>query len=94
MTEENTHADQTVIDAMFRAGAHFGYSRARRHSSVRSHLYGAKNGVDIIDLEETTKMLDTAKAFLAELGKAKKTVIFVGTKREIQKIVEDAWRCF
>ena len=49
---DTKQTDSTAIEAMFKAGAHFGYSRARRHSSVRAHLYGAKNGVDIINLEE------------------------------------------
>lgn len=78
-----------AIEAMFKAGAHFGYSRARRHSSVRSFLYGAKNGVDIIDLEETLRMLEAAKARMEELGKLGKTVLFVGTKEESKTIVSE-----
>lgn len=73
---------------MFKAGAHFGYSRARRHSSVKSHLFAAKNGVDIIDLEQTSKMLETAKERIAELGKLGKVVLFVGTKQEVRDAVE------
>jgi small subunit ribosomal protein S2 len=82
--------ENTAIDAMFNVGAHFGYSRARRHASVKPYLFGAKNGVDIIDLTETAKMLDIAKARVEELGKAGKTILFVGTKQEIKGIVEDA----
>lgn len=76
------------IEAMFRVGAHFGYSRARRHASVKPYLYGSKNGVDIIDLEATAKMLERAREFLMELGKNGKTVLLVGTKPEIRDIVE------
>lgn len=82
--------ENTAIDAMFNAGAHFGYSRARRHASVKPYLFGSKNGVDIIDLTETAKLLDAAKARVMELGKAGKNVLFVGTKQEIKGIVEDA----
>lgn len=85
MTENNT-----VIDAMFNVGAHFGYSRARRHASVRSHLFGAKNGVDIINLEETAKMLTLAEERIKELGKLGKPVVFVGTKMEVRPLVEAA----
>ncbi len=88
MTGGKTQPDNAVIEAMFKAGAHFGYSRARRHSSVRPHLFGAKNGVDIIDLTETVAMLDAAKARIEELAKLGKTVLFVGTKKEAQQIVE------
>lgn len=79
-----------MIEAMFKAGAHFGYSRARRHASVRQYLYGAKNGVDIIDLTATLKMLEAAQARMEELGKLGKNVLFVGTKMEIREIVEES----
>jgi small subunit ribosomal protein S2 len=82
--------ENTVIEAMFNVGAHFGFSRARRHASVRAHLFGAKNGVDIIDLTATAKMLEAATARMSELGKLGKPVIFVGTKQEIRDIVEAA----
>ena len=81
--------ENTAIDAMFNAGAHFGYSRARRHASVRPYLYGAKNGVDIIDLTETVKMLEAAKARIMEAGKLGKNVLFVGTKQEVRPLVEE-----
>jgi small subunit ribosomal protein S2 len=87
MTGEKT-TDNTVIDAMFQVGAHFGYSRARRHASVKSHLFGAKNGVDIINLEETATMLEAAKVRITELGKLGKVVLLVGTKQEVRGSVE------
>ena len=80
--------ENTAIDAMFNVGAHFGYSRARRHASTKAYLYGAKNGVDIIDLEETAKMLEAATARMTELGKLGKVVLFVGTKQEVRDSVE------
>ena len=81
--------ENTAIEAMFNAGAHFGYSRARRHASVRPYLFGSKNGVDIIDLTETVKMLDAAKARIAEVAKQGKVVLFVGTKQEARGIIEE-----
>lgn len=90
MQKETTTVSPESIEAMFRVGAHFGYSRARRHASVKPYLYGSKNGVDIIDLEATAKMLDAATAFLTELGKSGKTVLLVGTKPEIRDLVETA----
>lgn len=77
---------------MFNAGAHFGFSRARRHASVKPYLYGAKNGADIIDLTATATMLATATAKMEELGKAGKIVLFVGTKEEVRGIVEEEAR--
>lgn len=89
MSDTKTQPENTTIEAMFKAGAHFGYSRARRHSSVRAFLYGAKDGVDIIDLSETARMLDAAKERVRELGKLGKNLLFVGTKQEIRTIVDD-----
>lgn len=78
---------ETAIEEMFKAGAHFGYSRSKRHASVKQYLYGSKNGSDIIDLEKTVELFDAAKARLVELGKLGKSVLFVGTKPEIRDIV-------
>lgn len=67
---------------LMEAGVHFGYSRTRRHPTVTPFLFGTKGGVDIIDLEKTAPQLEAAAAFLAELGAAGKTVLFVGVKPE------------
>ncbi len=89
-TTSTENIDVKAIEAMFKAGAHFGYSRARRHASVKNDLFGAKNGVDIIDLEKTAVALSDAKKFLFEMGKGGKKVLFVGTKHETRDIVDAA----
>ncbi len=71
------------------AGVHFGYSRTRRHPTVTPYLYGNKGGVDIIDLEKTAPQIEAAAAFLAELGAAGKTILFVGVKPEARSAVEE-----
>lgn len=83
-------SENTVIDALFNAGAHIGFGRARRHASVRSQLFGAKNGVDIIDLTKTVKQLDAACNAARELGKQGKIVLFVGAKKENADLVVEA----
>ncbi|OHA20140.1 MAG: 30S ribosomal protein S2 [Candidatus Taylorbacteria bacterium RIFCSPHIGHO2_01_FULL_51_15] len=75
---------------MFKAGAHFGYSRSRRHPSVSPYIFGAKNRVEIFDLEETDKLLDEAKAFARTLGKDGKMVLFVGGKPEARDAIKNA----
>ncbi len=82
--------ENTVIDALFNAGAHIGFGRARRHASVRPQLFGAKNGVDIIDLTKTVKQLDAACTVARELAKQGKVVLFVGAKKEIADLVIEA----
>ncbi len=77
----------TLIDQLFKAGAHFGFSKSRRHPSVSSYLFGTKAGTDIFDLERTSKLIDDASAFLKTAGEEGKTVLFVSTKVEVSDLV-------
>lgn len=74
---------------MFAAGAHFGYSRSRRHPSVKPFIFGAKNGMEILDLEKTSIELEKAKEFIKSIAKTGKQILFVGTKNEAKKAVEN-----
>jgi len=79
---ENKKETDTIIEKMFKAGAHYGYSKTRRHPSISKFIYATKNKEDIIDLEKTSVMLDKAEQFIKELGAKGKVVLFVGTKPE------------
>lgn len=79
-----------MIEALFKAGAHFAYAKSRRHPSVSPYIFGAKNRVEIFDLEATNEALQKAAAFVKELGRAGKTILFVGGKPESQKAVRAA----
>lgn len=70
------------IDQMFTVGAHFGYSKTRRHPSIAPYIFGVKNRVEIIDLEKTDDLLDKALAFISVLAKEGKQILFVGGKNE------------
>ncbi|OHA79622.1 MAG: 30S ribosomal protein S2 [Candidatus Yonathbacteria bacterium RIFCSPHIGHO2_01_FULL_44_41] len=78
-----------LITEMFAAGAHFGYTRSRRHPSVKPFIFGTKNGIEIMDLEKTSIELENAKEFIKTLAKGGKQILFVGTKSESKKAVED-----
>jgi len=54
-----------LIEKMFEAGSHFGYSKSRRHPSAKPYIFGAKNRVEILDLEKTIRSLESAKEFRA-----------------------------
>lgn len=79
---------EPIIEEMFKAGAHYGYSKTRRHPSVSSFIYTTKNKTDIIDLEKTSKMLTEASEFMKDLGSKNKVVLFVGTKPEAQSTIK------
>ncbi len=78
----NKQANNPMIDSMFKAGAHFGFSKTRRHPSVAPYIFGIKNKVEIFDLEKTSDLLEKAKVYVATLGREGKSILFVGGKSE------------
>lgn len=83
---KNTEGNNdSVVEKMFKAGAHYGFSKTRRHPSVSKYIYSTKNRVDIINLEKTNEMLGVAVEFMKDLGSKNKTVLFVGTKPEAKE---------
>lgn len=86
--ETNKTTEETpLIERLFSTGAHFGFTKSRRHPTATKYIYGNKQGVDIIDLEATIYLLEKAKVFIKDAGKSGKTILFVGTKEETAKIV-------
>ncbi len=85
---QNTAGTQSLIERLFSAGAHFGFSKSRRHPTVLPFIFGNKQGTDIIDLEKTTELLEKAKGVLREIGTSGRAVLFVGSKEEIAGIVK------
>jgi len=83
-------SDKNLVSRLFEAGSHFGFKKARRHPTVAPFLYTTKEGSDVIDLAKTSELLIEAKATLKEAGSMGKTVLFVGTKDEVSKIVKTA----
>ncbi len=83
-------SSQTLIERLFAAGAHFGFSKSRRHPSTTPYIFGNKQGTDIFDLEQTAELITAAQAVMEEAGKNGKTVMFVGTKNEASVLVKAA----
>lgn len=71
-----------ALEALFSVGAHYGYAKSRRHPSVKPFIFGAKNRVDIFDLEKTKALLDKVIDYARTLGKEGKQVVFVSGKHE------------
>ncbi len=92
-TQEQTlssHVSDETIERMFKVGAHFGYSKSRRHPSMKPFIFGMKNRVEIFDLEKTKETLAKAKVFVEELGRARKTILLVSGKREAVEFLKNA----
>jgi len=79
---------------LLEAGVHFGHQTRRWNPKMRPYIYGERNGIYIIDLEQTTRALDKACEYIRKCASEKKNVIFVGTKKQASEIVEEeAKRC-
>ena len=76
-----------TVEQLFAVGAHYGFTKRRRHPSVLPYLYGSKEGNDIINLDSTVEQLISGQETIREAVKNGKTVLFVGTKDEVSQIV-------
>jgi len=83
-------SDTAELKRLFDTGAHFAQVKSRRHPSMKPYLVGAKGRQEIIDLAQTVKQLNSAKAVLSALAKEGKTILFVGGKVEIAALVKKA----
>lgn len=81
---------ETKLDNLFEAGAHYGFSKSRRHPSAEKFIFGSKNRVDIFDLEKTEDALKKAEEFVAGLASTNGVLLFVGGKNEAKEIVAAA----
>ncbi len=82
------------IKEMLEAGVHFGHQTRRWNPKMRPYIFGARNGIYIIDLQKTVRLFDQAYYFVRDLTAKGGKVLFVGTKRQAQDIIyNEATRC-
>lgn len=77
---------------LLQAGVHFGHQTRRWNPKMKPYIYGAKNGIHIIDLQRTAKGLVEASRFITQSVSHGGTILFVGTKRAAREIVEEEAR--
>ena len=75
------------VAEMFEIGAHFGFTKARRHPSAKPFIFGAKNRIEIFDLEKTSQEFENVLEFVKKIGQEGKTILFVGGKNEAKDAV-------
>lgn len=80
---------KTAIKYLFENAVHIGHRRQKWNPRMKKFLHGERNGVHIINLEKTIECMDKACTFLAKLAGENKTILFVTTKPQSQKLVED-----
>ena len=78
-----------TIEDLKKSGLQYGYSRTRRHPSIKPFIEGNANGIDFINLEKTKTQLENAVAYLKTMHASGKVILFVGVKPELRQIVKE-----
>ncbi len=85
---------EVTMKQLLEAGVHFGHQTSRWNPKMKPYIFGARNGIYIIDLQQTVRMLQEAYAFVRELAASGGTLLMVGTKKQAQEaVLEEAERC-
>jgi len=84
----------TTMKELLEAGVHFGHQTKRWNPKMKPYIFGARNGIYIIDLQQTARMFKDACNFITKTVANGKSVLFVGTKKQAREsIYEEANRC-
>ncbi|MFA5185970.1 MAG: 30S ribosomal protein S2 [Patescibacteria group bacterium] len=79
----------SLVD-LLQAGAHFGHQTSKWHPKMKKFIFGSRQGIHIINLEETQKALESALGFAKSVSQRGGIVLFVGTKKQAVDIVRSA----
>ena len=83
-----------TMKELLECGVHFGHQTRRWNPKMAEYIFAERNGIYIIDLQKTLRMLETAVAYVQDIAAKGGTVLFVGTKRQSQEAVRaEAIRC-
>ncbi len=85
----NGQGSVITMKQLLEAGVHFGHQTKRWNPKMKKFIFTARNGIYIIDLQQTVKMFRTAYDFVRDMAADGKTVLFVGTKKQAQEAVEE-----
>ncbi len=83
-----------TMKQLLEAGVHFGHQTRRWNPKMKPYIFGARNGIYIIDLQKTVKLFKVAYEFVVDTVAQGDTILFVGTKKQARdSIAEEAGRC-
>ncbi len=87
-------ANYATMRELLEAGVHFGHQTKRWNPKMKPYIFGARNGIYIVDLQQTAKKFRTACDLITKIVSEGKSVLFVGTKKQAREsIYEEANRC-
>lgn len=79
---------------LLESGVHFGHQTRRWNPKMKPYIFTERNGIYIVDLQQTVKLIDVAYNFVRDLASQGKTILFVGTKKQAQETIRrEAERC-
>lgn len=83
-----------TMKELLEAGVHFGHQAKRWNPKMKKFIFGERNGIYIIDLQKTLRMLNDACGFMRDVAATGRPVLFVGTKKQAQDAIrEEAGKC-
>ena len=94
--EENEQQQprSVTMKSLLEAGVHFGHQRRRWNPKMSQYIYAHRNGIHIVDLQQTLKHLENAASFVEDLVSKGEKIIMVGTKKQAQDTIQsEAGRC-
>src|SRR5881398_2482171 len=77
-----------TLKQLLEAGVHFGHQTSRWNPKMKRYIFTARNGIHIIDLQQTVKLLDDASNWVKEVVGGGRMVLFIGTKKQAQESIE------
>jgi len=93
-TPTPTVTPTVTMKELLEAGVHFGHQTRRWNPKMKDYIFGERNGIYIIDLQKTHRLLQEALQFVQDLSAQGRAILFLGTKRQAQEsIAEEATRC-
>jgi len=85
---------EVTMKQLLEAGVHFGHQTSRWNPKMKPYIFGARNGIYIVDLQQTVRMFQQAYTFARDLVAKGGTLLMVGTKKQAQEAIqEEAERC-
>lgn len=78
-----------TIKQLLEAGVHFGHQTKRWNPKMKPYIFGARNGIYIIDLQKTLKMFKEAYNFVKDVASSNEYILFVGTKKQAQEAIQE-----
>jgi len=79
---------RVTMKMLLEAGVHFGHQTNKWNPKMKTYIFGARNGIYIVDLQQTVGMFETAYNYVADVVASGKEVLFVGTKKQAQESIK------